>query len=148
RESSSYPSALLTYDLTSNTFPNIGGCLWVSRQSYGADQQHRRGSHPVVRWFRERQFCDCGLHARSVAYVVNDFRVSSTNSVGTTFTVSDLGTAFHIAGSAGNDTLVVQGLTLTSEQRAETFATNSIETITDPSGTYYAPPGDAGTECD
>jgi hypothetical protein len=31
---------------------------------------------------------------------------------------------------------VAQGFTLTADERAEIFATNSIETIVDPSGTY------------
>src|SRR6476660_6605772 len=66
---------------------------------------------------------------------VSGFRVSSTNGVGTTFTVKDLGTAFQIAGGPGHDTLIAQGFTLTANQRTEIFG-NSIETITDQSGTY------------
>jgi hypothetical protein len=70
---------------------------------------------------------------------VSGFRVSSTNGVGTTFTVSDLGTAFQIAGGPSHDTLIAQGLTLTADQRTAIFATSSIETITNQSGTYNAP---------
>ena len=69
---------------------------------------------------------------------VSGFTVASTNALGTTFTVGDLGTAFQVAGGSGQDTLIVQGLTLTAAQRTEIFATNSIETITDQSGTYAA----------
>ena len=70
---------------------------------------------------------------------VSGFTVASTNALGTTFTVGDLGTAFQVAGGSGHDTLIAQGLTLTAAQRTEIFATNSIETITDQSGTYAAP---------
>ena len=70
---------------------------------------------------------------------VSGFTVVSTNAVGTTFTVSDLYTAFQVAGGSGQDTLIAQGLTLTAAQRAEIFATNSIETIIDQTGTYNYP---------
>ena len=64
------------------------------------------------------------------------FTVTSTNGLGTTFTVGDLGTAFQIAGGSGQDTLIAQGFTLTADQRNAIFATSSIETIIDQSGTY------------
>lgn len=67
---------------------------------------------------------------------VSGFTVASSNALGTTFTVSDLGTAFQIAGGSGHDTLIAQGFTLTAAQRTEIFATNSIETIVDQSGTF------------
>ena len=67
---------------------------------------------------------------------VSGFTVASTNALGTTFTVGDLGTAFQIAGGSGHDTLIAQGLTLTAAQRTEIFVTSSIETITDQTGTY------------
>jgi hypothetical protein len=71
---------------------------------------------------------------------VSGFTVVSTNALGTTFTVGDLGTAFQIAGGPGHDTLIAQGFTFTVGQRASIFATSSIETIIDPSGTYTATP--------
>jgi Ca2+-binding RTX toxin-like protein len=63
-------------------------------------------------------------------------RVASTNALGTTVTVGDLGTAFQVAGGSGHDTLVAQGFTLTAAQRTEVFATSSIEIIVDQTGTY------------
>ena len=51
-----------------------------------------------------------------------------------------LGIAFQIVGGAGHDTLIAQGFTFTPDQRTTIFATSSIETITDPSGTYTATP--------
>jgi hypothetical protein len=54
--------------------------------------------------------------------------------------VGDLGTAFQIAGGPGNDTLIANSFTFTVDQRTAIFATASIETIVDPSGTYKATP--------
>src|SRR6516164_3709561 len=75
---------------------------------------------------------------------VSGFRVSSTNGLGTTFTVGNLATALQIAGGPGQDTLVAQGFTLTAGERAEIFASSSIETIIDPTGTYNAAPPSPG----
>ena len=74
---------------------------------------------------------------------VSGFAVTSTNALGTTFTVSDLGTAFQIAGGSGHDTIVATGFTFSADQRNAIFATNSVEKIIDSSGTYAilnAPP--------
>jgi len=70
---------------------------------------------------------------------VSGFRVVSTNAQGTTFTVSDLGTAFQIAGGPGQDTMVAQGFTFTADQRDTIFKTSSIEQIVDGSGAYRKP---------
>ena len=71
---------------------------------------------------------------------VSGFTVTSTNTSGTTFTVQDLGTALQVFGATGEDTLVAQGFTFTATDRNQIFATHSIETITDSSGTYTAAP--------
>ena len=65
--------------------------------------------------------------------------VESTNATGTAFTVADLNTGLHVIGGAGNDTLVAQGFTFSSGQRAAIFAQGSVETITDLSGMYSNP---------
>jgi hypothetical protein len=65
---------------------------------------------------------------------VSGFSVVSANALGTTFTIGDLGSAFQIAGGPGHDTLVARGFTFTTDQRKAIFATSSIETIIDPSG--------------
>ena len=75
---------------------------------------------------------------------VSGFAVASTNAQGTTFTVGDLGTAFQIAGGPGHDALNAPSLTFTTDQRTAIFATNSVETITDQSGTYTAPASSPG----
>ena len=67
---------------------------------------------------------------------VSGFAVTSTNALGTAFTVGDLGTAFQIAGGSGQDTLIASGFTFSADQRNAIFATASVEKIVDQSGTY------------
>jgi hypothetical protein len=62
--------------------------------------------------------------------------VESTNTTGTTFTVSNAQSAFQIVGGTGQDTLVVQGLTLTEAQRDQIFQ-GSIEAIQDAGGAWW-----------
>lgn len=71
---------------------------------------------------------------------VSGFTVTSTNTHGTTFTVADLETAGRVTGGTGADTLVAEGFTFTPEQRNRIFATTSVETIRDASGTYTVLP--------
>jgi Tol biopolymer transport system component len=67
---------------------------------------------------------------------VGGLSVISTNALGTAFTVGDLGTAFQIAGGAGQDTITALGFVFTPDQRNTIFATASVEKIVDQSGTY------------
>src|SRR5262245_50613152 len=62
--------------------------------------------------------------------------IVSTNPTGTSFTVADVFSALHVLGGIGNDTLILQSSAFTEDQRDFIFATTSIETITDDSGTY------------
>ena len=74
---------------------------------------------------------------------VAGFSVTSTNGLGTAFTVGDLGTAFQIAGGSGQDTIIATGFTFSADQRNAIFATASVEKIVDQTGTYTvdnAPP--------
>jgi hypothetical protein len=71
--------------------------------------------------------------------------IASTNTTGTTFTVADVTTGLHVVGGVGNDTLIGQGITFTSGQRAAIFAQGSVETIQDSSGTYSNPNALIGT---
>jgi hypothetical protein len=70
---------------------------------------------------------------------VSGFTVASTNPLGTTFTVGDLGTAFQIAGGPGHDTIQTSAFTFTADQRNALFAKASVEKIVDASATYMAP---------
>src|SRR5262249_37248789 len=71
--------------------------------------------------------------------------VISTNALGTAFAVSDLGTAFQIAGGAGQDTIIASGFTFSADQRNTIFPTASIHQIVHHSRTYAAPPPSPGT---
>ena len=134
-----YPPLPVTYDLTSNSFSHAnvyGGGDNITLLINNADAAG-------VQSFNASGLGDKLVTAGSTLDLshttVSGFTVASTNALGTTFTVGDLGTALQIAGGPGHDTLIAQGLTLTAAQRTEIFATSSIETITDQTGTYTAP---------
>ena len=67
---------------------------------------------------------------------LSSFKVVSTNATGTTFTTSNSFTALQVQGGSGQDTLVLKNGAFTADQRNAIFATTSIETITDTTGTY------------
>ncbi len=69
-----------------------------------------------------------------------NYNVVSTNTAGTTFTTSNSATAFSVQGGTGQDTLVLNGSSFTTDQRNSIFATTSVETITDASGTFRVDP--------
>ncbi|WP_442880495.1 beta strand repeat-containing protein, partial [Aeromicrobium sp.] len=74
---------------------------------------------------------------------VSNLTITSNNATGTTFTVNSTQTAFQIfGGSGGADVLNAPTLTLTSDQRGIIFATSSIESIVDSTGSYSAPAAD------
>jgi hypothetical protein len=140
-----FPPPPVTYDLTSNTFSNVNS---VSANSDNVTLLINSSETAGIRSFFAFSANDNLVTAASTLDLsnttVSGLRVSSTNGLGTTFTVKDLGTAFQIAGGPGHDTLIAQGFTLTADQRAAIFVTGSIETITDQSGTYNAPPPSPG----
>ena len=136
-----YPPPPVTYDLTSNTFSHVG--------IYGGGDNItlliNNADAAGVQSFNASGLGDKLVTAGSTLDLshttVSGFTVASTNALGTTFTVGDLGTALQIAGGSGHDTHRSHtGFTLTAAQRTEIFATSSIETITDQTGTYAAPP--------
>ena len=136
----SYPPAPVTYDLTSNTFSHVSSInagpdnitlLINSADAAGVQDFSASGMNDKL--------VTTGSTLDLSHTMVSGFTVASTNGVGTTFTVGDLGTAFQIVGGPGHDTLIAQGLTLTADQRTAIFETSSIETITDQSGTYVSP---------
>ena len=65
--------------------------------------------------------------------------ITSNNTAGTIFTVTDANTASHVLGGTGNDTLVAQGFSFTSAQRNAIFVQGSVETIIDGTGSYVGP---------
>jgi hypothetical protein len=132
----------VTYDLTSSTLSRVNNLYASSssitlliNSSVAASVQYFSGFNPDDQLVTSDATLDLSQTR------VSGFTVVSTNALGTTFTVGDLGTAFQIAGGPGQDTLIAQGFTFTADQRKFIFATGSIETIIDPSGTYTpAPP--------
>jgi hypothetical protein len=73
---------------------------------------------------------------------VSTLTVHSTNATGTTFTVNSKTTALQIFGGAGSDVVNAPSLTFTAAERDAIFATTSIESIVDLTGTYTAPAAD------
>jgi hypothetical protein len=140
-----YPQQPLTYDLTSNTFSHVssisgGGndltLLINNADTAGVQSFYGGGTND------ELVTASSTLDLSHTA--VGGFTVVSSNPFGTTFTVGDLGTAFQIAGGLGHDIIQTSAFTFTADQRNAIFATSSIETIIDPSGTYTAPPQPPG----
>jgi hypothetical protein len=144
--SPTYPPPPVTYDLTSATFSNVSGV-----QGNGTDVTLLINSADTA---GIQSFSSYGINCTLVTAgstldlsntTVSGFSVASTNGLGTTFTVGDLGTAFQIAGGPGHDTIQTSAFTFTADQRNAIFATSSIETITDPSGTYNTSPPSPNT---
>jgi hypothetical protein len=127
--------ANVTYDLTSNTLLNINHLTGfgdnltlkinsadmasVSSFYSGGANDHLVTSDPTLDLSHTN---------------ISNFSVSSTNTTGTVFTVRDLATAFAIAGGPGQDTIAASGFAFTVDQRATIFATASVETIVDSTG--------------
>ena len=128
----------VTYDLTANTFSHVqisafsdsDNLTFLINNAVTADVQS----------FQAFSLNDKLVTASSTLDLshttVSGFTVASSNGLGTTFTVGDLGTAFQIAGGSGHDALIAQDFTLTVDQRTAIFEASSIETITDQSGSY------------
>ena len=98
-----------TYDLTSNTFANIGfvyasgATLKInSADAAGVQQFYGFGPNALL------QTSDATLDLMHTK--VTGMFVTSSDALGTTFTVGDLGTALQVEGGPGNDTLVAQAL--------------------------------------
>ena len=122
----------VTYDLTSNTFSHVGVYGSGNNITLLINNADTAGVQSFSAFGLGDKLVTAGSTLDLSQTTVSGFTVASTNGLGTTFTVGDLGTAFQIAGGSGQDTLIAQGLTLTAAQRTAIFATSSIETITDP----------------
>jgi hypothetical protein len=129
-----FPSDNAFYDLTTNTLTNItvlhGANLTVQINSAVAGG--------IANF-------DGGINAKLVTSdaaldlshsTVSGFTITTSNASGANFTVSDMNTALQIAGGSGSDTITALGFALNTDQRKAIFATSSIETIIDSSGTY------------
>jgi hypothetical protein len=133
-----FPALPVTYDLTSNTLSrvNIGAygdnitLLINNTDTVGVQSFNGSGQNDKLSTAEST----LDLSHTTVAGLA----VTSTNALGTAFTVGDLGTAFQIAGGAGQDTIFATGFTFTVDQRNAIFATAFIEKIIDQTGTYTA----------
>ena len=125
----------VTYDLTSNTFShaNINGDSNVTLLINNADTA---GIQSFNGYGSNSKLATAGSTLDLSQTTVAGFAVTSTNGLGTAFTVGDLGTAFQIAGGAGQDSIIATGFTFSADQRNSIFATASVERIVDASGTY------------
>ncbi|MBL0423052.1 hypothetical protein JI739_22130, partial [Ramlibacter sp. AW1] len=64
-----------------------------------------------------------------------NFFFGTTNSEGTSFTVTDLATGLNVRGGAGNDSLLAQGFSFTEIQLVQ-LLDSGIETVIDQNGTH------------
>jgi hypothetical protein len=143
-----------TYDLTSNAFANVDT---VYAEPYVTLKINSADAAGIQQFYGQGLVLNALLQTSDAALElthskVSEMLVTSTNTLGTTFTVADLGTALQVEGGPGYDTLVAQGFNFTADQRTAIFNSSSIEKITDPSGTYISPlvdvtaPGVTATE--
>ena len=135
-----YPLLPVTYDLTANTFSHVRNISVGSSVTLVINNADTAGVHSFSGFGPSPKLTTAGSTLDLSHTTVNDLSITSTNALGTAFTVGDLGTAFQIAGGAGQDTIIAQGFTFSADQRNSIFATVSVETIIDQSGTYTAPP--------
>ena len=100
-----YPPPPVTYDLTSNTFSHVGVYGGGDNITLLINNADATG----VQSFNASGLADKLVTAGSTLDLshttVSGFTVASTNALGTTFTVGDLGTALQIAGGSGHDTI-------------------------------------------
>ena len=135
-----YPPPPITYDLTSNTFSHVNIYGSADNVTLLINNADTTGVQSFNAGGSGDKLVTAGSTLDLSHTTVSGFTVASTNGLGTTFTVGDLGTArLQIAGGSGHDTLIAQGFTFSADQRTEIFETSSIETITDQTGTYAAP---------
>ena len=124
---SSYPPPPLTYDLTANTISHVANVTAGSDNlTLLINSADAAGIQSFAAFGQNNDQLVTADSTLDLSHTtVSGFRVDSTNGVGTTFTVGDLGTAFQIDGGPGQDTLVAQGFTFTADQRTAIFETSS-----------------------
>ena len=130
-----------TFNLTGNTFSNIGtltiGGSVVTVSINSADVSGI--SNISGNYVTDKLTTSDATLDLSHTTLNSLLAVVSTNAVGTTFVVHDVASALDIFGGTGQDTIQASGFDFTLAQRDLIFATASIETIVDGSGTYHMP---------
>jgi Ca2+-binding RTX toxin-like protein len=135
-----YPQLPITYDLTSNTLSHVNINGVGDKVTLLVNNANTAGIQSITGFGQNAKLATAGSTLDLSHTTVAGLPVISTNSLGTTFTVGDLGTASQIAGGAGQDTIIASGFTFSADQRNTIFSTASIEKIVDQSGTYVARP--------
>jgi hypothetical protein len=135
-----YPPLPVTYDLTSNTLSHVNIGVGSNDVTLLINNADTAGVQSFSGYGQNDKLATAGSTLDLSHTTVAGLWVTSTNALGTAFTVGDLGTAFQVAGGAGQDTITAQGFAFSADQRNAIFATASIEKIVDASGTYTAPP--------
>ena len=126
----------VTYDLTSNTFSRVSISGWSDNITLLVNNADTADVPFFNGYGQNVKLVTAGSTLDLSHTTVSGFSVTSTNTLGTAFTVGDLGTAFQIAGGAGQDTITALGFIFTPDQRNTIFAIASVEKIVDQGGTY------------
>jgi hypothetical protein len=134
----SYQELPIVYDLTSNTFSHVYNISAGENVTLLINNADTSGVQSFSSFGPNAKLATAGSTLDLSHTTVSGLAVTSTNGLGTTFTVGDLGTAFQIAGGTGQDTIVATGFAFTADQRNAIFATASVENIVDSSGTYHS----------
>ena len=108
----SYPPLPVTYDLTSNTFSHVNIYVGGDNVTLLINNADTAGVQSFSGWGQNAKLATAGSTLDLSHTTVAGFSVTSTNALGTAFTVGDLGTAFQIAGGSGQDTIVATRLHL------------------------------------
>jgi hypothetical protein len=131
-----YPPLPVTYDLTSNTFSRVNISNVSDNVTLLINNADAAGIQSISGFGQNAKLATAGSTLDLSHTTVAGLPVTSTNGLGTVFTVGNLGTAFQIAGGTGQDTVIASGFTFSADQRNAIFATASVEKIVDSSGTY------------
>ena len=139
------PAAPVVYDLTHNSFTNVGALsldgAFGTTTTYLIDSAVASGVSSIFGSFGGLVQLSTSDATLDLSYDnLSGVSVVSTNVTGTTFIVGNAAEASDIFGGPGQDTIQASGFAFTSAQKDAVFASSSIETIVDQSGTYQAPP--------
>ena len=98
----------VTYDLTSNAFSHVGVYGNGDNITLLINNADTTGVKSFNAFGQGDRLVTAGSTLDLSHTTVSGFTVASTNAMGTTFTVGDLGTALQIAGGSGHDTLIAR----------------------------------------
>ena len=106
-----FPHLPVTYDLTSNTFSHLNIYVGLNDVTLLINNADTAGVQSFVAGAQNNKLVTAGSTLDLSHTTVAGPSVTSTNALGTAFTVGDLGTALQIAGGSGQDTIIASGFT-------------------------------------